>query len=105
MANATWSKERPLEAVEIEVDDGSGEEGEELAEDEAGLIDGVLRGLPFLHFGLDGEIDHQDGVLFDDADEKNDADDGDHGKFDTGEAESEKRADTGGRNGGKNGDG
>ncbi len=69
------------------------------------MVDGGFRGLPFLHFGLDGEIDHEDGVLLDDADEKNDSNDGDHGKFGASETESEERTDTCGRNRGKNGDG
>ena len=68
------------------------------------MVDGGFRGLPFLHFRLDGEVDHKDGVLLDDADEKNDSNDGDHGKFGASETESEERADACGRNRGKNGD-
>jgi hypothetical protein len=32
------------------------------------LIDGLCRGLPLDPFGLQGKIDHHDGVLFDDTD-------------------------------------
>src|SRR5882724_6127465 len=115
-----------LQAVEVEIDDGRGEERKELAEDEAaddgdaqgaakfganalaeserkrseksghgghedgteaqetGLVDGVLGGQPFLHFGLHGEVDHEDGVFLDDANEQNDADEGNHGEFGVG---------------------
>src|SRR5260221_6113832 len=125
-----------LQAVEVEIDDGRGEERKELAEDEAaddgdakgatkfganalaeserkrsekschgghedgteaqetGLVDGVLGRQTFLHFGLHGEVDHEDGVLFDDADGKNDADEGDHGELGGGELKSEKGSDT-----------
>src|SRR5882724_13006207 len=43
----------------------------------AGFEDGVFGAFPAFAFGLEGKVDHHDGVFLDDADEENDADDGD----------------------------
>ena len=44
---------------------------------QAGLIDRLARRQAFDALGLQREIDHHDGVFLDDADQQNDADDGD----------------------------
>ena len=44
---------------------------------------GISRALPLLPFHLEGEIDHHDGVLFDNADQQHDADDGNHVEIDS----------------------
>src|SRR5579863_8962496 len=40
---------------------------------QARLIDGLFGRLAFLTFRFEGEVDHHDGVLLDDTDQKNDA--------------------------------
>src|SRR5581483_2986473 len=47
----------------------------------AGLIDGLFGREPVLAFGVEGEIDHHNGVLLYDADEEDNADEGDEGKL------------------------
>src|SRR6266851_2825562 len=42
----------------------------------AGFEDGVFGAFPAFALGLQGEVDHHNGVFLDDADEENDADDG-----------------------------
>ena len=42
---------------------------------QAGLIDRLARRLALVALGLEREVDHHDGVLLDDADQQNDADD------------------------------
>jgi len=42
---------------------------------QAGLVDGFARTLAFLAFSVERKVDHHDGVLFDDADQQDDADD------------------------------
>ena len=44
---------------------------------QAGLVDRVTRRQALDALGLQGEVDHHDGVFLDDADQQNDADDGD----------------------------
>jgi hypothetical protein len=105
-----------LEAVHVEVNDGSSKESEELAEgeaaddgdtkraakfradaaadgkrkrteerghgshedgpeaEEASFVNGFDGSEAFLRFGLNGEVNHEDGVFLDDADEEDDAD-------------------------------
>src|SRR5215475_4628013 len=48
---------------------------------QASLVDGFHRRKAFLRFGLDGEVNHEDGVFLDDADQKNNADEGDERKL------------------------
>src|SRR6266566_1152351 len=43
---------------------------------QAGFVDGVDRRLAFLALGLEGEVNHHDGVFLDDADEQDDANEG-----------------------------
>ena len=43
---------------------------------QAGLIDRFARRQPLLAFRVEREVDHHDGVLFDDADEQQHADQG-----------------------------
>jgi len=50
---------------------GSHHDGSEA--EEACFIDGVERGLAFNAFGFEREVNHHDGVLLDDTDEKDDA--------------------------------
>ena len=44
---------------------------------ERGLVDRLARRLAFVAFGDEGEVDHHDAILLDDADEEDDADDRD----------------------------
>src|SRR5580700_8851644 len=67
----------------------------------AGFEDGVFGAFAAFAFGLKGEVDHHDRVFLDDADEQNDADDGDDVEVLLEEHESEHCADAGG---GKRGD-
>src|SRR5262245_17216910 len=68
-------------------------------------MDGFDRLHSLLHFGLDRKVHHEDSVFLDDADEQDEADNGDHREFGFCEHESEERADTRGWNRGKNSDG
>ena len=63
--------------------------------DQAGLVDGVLGFGVFGSFGFDGEIDHKDGVLLDDADQENDADEGNEREFEAGGHERQESPDAG----------
>ena len=67
----------------------------------AGFEDGFFGAFAAFAFGLQGEVDHHDGVFLDDADEENDADDGDDVEVLFEEHEGEHGADAGG---GKRGD-
>src|SRR5262249_21977388 len=58
-----------------------------------------------LRLGLNGKINHENGIFLDDTDEKNDANIGDHGKFRFEKHQGEERANSRGRNRRKNGDG
>ena len=82
---------------------GSHQNGAEAQE--AGFVNGVERRGFLFALELDGEIDHEDGVLLDDADQEDDADEGDHVQVGTGKFDGENRADAGAGDGGKNGDG
>src|ERR1700682_4221269 len=59
----------------------------------------------FFPFHLDGEIDHEDGVFLDDADQEDDANERDDVEIGLDELNGEERADARGRNRGENGDG
>ena len=54
---------------------------------------------------LDREVDHDDGVLFHQADEEDDPDDPDHVQVVPGDQEGEERPHAGRRQGGQNGQG
>ena len=60
---------------------------------QAGLIDRLARGKPAVAFRLEREIDHHDGVLLDDADEEQDADEGEEREGRVRDDEGENRAD------------
>src|SRR6267142_6879752 len=62
----------------------------------AGFEDGFFGAFAALTLGLQGEVDHHDGVFLDDADEKDDTDDGDDVEVLLEEHESKHRADAGG---------
>src|SRR6516162_8006289 len=64
---------------------------------QTGLLDRPFRGLPPVALRLDGEIDHHDGILLDDADQHDDTDDGNDAQIHLEEHEGEQRADAGGR--------
>ena len=68
---------------------------------QAGFVDGVERGLPFLAFGLESEVDHHDGVFLDDTDQQNDADKRDDAEL---HAEKKQRQDGAHAGGGKRGE-
>ena len=55
----------------------------------------VDRALPLLALRLQGEVDHHDGVLLDDADEQDDADQGDHAEVVAEQHQRQQRADAG----------
>ena len=61
----------------------------------AGFKDGVARILTLIALGLQREIDHHDGILLHNADEQDDADDGDHVEINVKEHESQHGADAG----------
>src|SRR5690606_20004497 len=58
-----------------------------------GAEDGIPWTHPLVPFGLQGEVDHHDRVLLDDADQQNDADDGDQSQVVTGQQQGEQGAD------------
>ncbi len=72
---------------------------------QASLVNRIDRILPSLALDLNGKINHQNGVLLDEADEENDADKRDDVQIRLDELNREERADASRRNGGKNGDG
>ena len=61
---------------------------------EARLVDGLDGRQPFVAFGLQREIDHHDGILFDNANQQDDADEGHDAEVCSGQEEGEDRADT-----------
>src|ERR1700756_5402513 len=61
-----------------------------------GFEDGVLGAFAAFALGLQGEVDHHDGVFLDDADEQDDADNGDDVEVLLEKHQSEHRADAGG---------
>ena len=65
---------------------------------QARLGDRLARRQP-LALGLEGEVDHHDRVLLDDADQQNDADRGDDGELDLEQLQRDQRADAGRRQG------
>ena len=70
----------------------------------AGLVDRVGGRLAAGALGLEREVDHHDGVLLDDADQQNDADQGDHAELGAAEEQGEDGADAGGGQGGEDRD-
>jgi hypothetical protein len=51
--------------------------------------------LALLALGVQGEVDHHDGVLLDDADQQDDADDADHAQLMAGHQQGQQGADAG----------
>ena len=72
---------------------------------QAGLIDGLLRGLAFPALGIQGKVHHHDAVFLDDADQQDDADQGDDAELGAAEEQGQNRPDPGRRQGGDDGDG
>src|ERR1700757_4363358 len=72
---------------------------------ERGLVDGFFGRLAFLTFCFQGEVDHHDGVLLHDADEQDDAYQGDDIEVVAGQDERQDCAHTGGRQRRENCDG
>jgi hypothetical protein len=70
----------------------------------ASLEDGVFCAHAVFAFGLQSKIDHHDGVFLDDADEQDDADDGNDVEVHFEEHESENGADAGGGQRGNDGE-
>src|SRR5207253_4881923 len=71
----------------------------------SGLVNGFFGRKLLLALGVEGEIDHHDGVLLDDTDEQNDADESDQGKIVADNDQSEQGAHAGGGQRRKNSDG
>ena len=69
------------------------------------VIDRFFGGVGLIAFGLDGKIDHQDGVFLDDADQKDDADQPDDVEFAVRHQNREQRPNPGGGHRGENCDG
>src|SRR5712672_2241791 len=69
------------------------------------LINGVKRGLAFQALGLNREIDHEDGVFLDNADQQDDANERDDIEIGLGELHGEQCADARGWKRRENGDG
>nr|GEY79798.1 hypothetical protein [Tanacetum cinerariifolium] len=69
------------------------------------FIDGGLWVDPAIALSIEGEVDHHDRVLFDDADQQNDADDGDHAQVVTAEDQRQQSTDGRRRQGREDGDG
>ena len=72
---------------------------------QAGLIDGVLRRQALVALRIQGKVDHHDGVLLHDADEKDDADDPDDSQIAAHEHQGKQGPDSGRRQGREDGDG
>src|ERR1035438_470927 len=72
---------------------------------QAGLIDGFNGRQALVALCLQSKVDHHDGVLFDNAYEQDDADEGDDAEVGTGEQEGEDGAHAGRRQRGENGEG
>src|SRR6267143_177314 len=81
---------------------GSHHDGAETKQ--ASFLDGIERRLPYLALGLEGEVDHHDGVFLDDADEQDDADQRDDAEFRAAEKQRKNRTDACRWERGKNGD-
>ena len=145
-ADAVELHEAPLELVEEEIDDGGGEEGEHLRDEQAAddgdaqglaqfgadahadgkrqsaehggegghhdgteahqacLVDGFDGRQALFALGLQGKVDHHDGVLLHDSDEQENADQGHDAEIGAGDEQGENRADAGGRQRGENGE-
>src|SRR6267142_3378415 len=73
--------------------------------EEAGFIDGVCRIFAVVAFGVEGEVHHHDAVLFDDADQKDEADDGYDAEIQMEKNQGKESADARGGQGGKDCDG
>src|SRR5215471_73341 len=71
---------------------------------DASLIDRLLRRETLLALGMKGEVDHHDPVLLDDADQQEDADDGDHAQIEAKRHQQQDRPDSRGWQGRQNGD-
>ena len=61
----------------------------------AGFKDGVARSLPVFALRYKSKVDHHDRVLFDDADQQNDADDRDHVEVDLEQHQRKHRSNAG----------
>ena len=68
------------------------------------LVDRLARALALLALGVEGEVDHHDGVLLHDADQQDDADDADHAQVLAGDHQGQQRADAGRGQGREDGD-
>jgi hypothetical protein len=64
-----------------------------------------LRGPAFIALLVQGEVDHHDGVLLDDADQHDDADEGVEAQIDAEDQQGQQGAEAGGGQAGKNGQG
>ena len=62
---------------------------------QARLIDGLDRRQALLALGLQGKVDHHDGILLHDADEQDDADQRDDAQFGSGEQQRQNGAHAG----------
>src|SRR5712671_6744092 len=60
---------------------------------QAGLVDGLARCLALLALGIEREVDHQDRVLLDDADQQDNADNRDDSEIAAGDDQRKQRAD------------
>src|SRR6185437_8637344 len=67
----------------------------------AGLEDRVVGAQAACAFGIDGEVDHHDGVLLDDADQQNDANGADDVELGVEQHQRQERADAGRGQGGE----
>ena len=66
-------------------------------------MNGFLGALSFCALGVQGEVNHHDGILLDNADQHDDAHEGVEIQLLVEEAKSQERSDAGGRQTGKNG--
>src|SRR5882724_10965113 len=69
---------------------------------QASFVNGLDRREAFLRFGLNGEIDHEDRVFLDDANEQDDADQSDKSELNLEEHHGEERANASGGQSRKN---
>src|SRR5271168_2903052 len=72
---------------------------------QAGLVDGLFRGLAVFALSLEREVNHHDAVFLHDSNEQDDAYERDHAQFLMADHQRQAGADAGGGQGGKNGDG
>src|SRR3984893_11578835 len=70
---------------------------------QAGLIDSFDGGLAFQALCLHGEVDHEDGIFLDDANQQNNSNHSDNAEVQFGDSDRQNRTDAGGRDGGENG--